>query len=33
VDGWWFVKIGDKEGWAPSTYIETREMEKIPEVS
>ena len=22
TDGWWFVKIGDKEGWAPSTYIE-----------
>ncbi|KAL5021646.1 hypothetical protein ScPMuIL_000801 [Solemya velum] len=19
--GWWFVKIGEKEGWAPSTYI------------
>lgn len=23
-DGWWFVKIGEKEGWAPSTYIEER---------
>ncbi|XP_048744598.2 SH3 and PX domain-containing protein 2A-like isoform X3 [Ostrea edulis] len=31
VDGWWFVRIGDNEGWAPSTYIETREMEEIPE--
>lgn len=24
-DGWWFVNIGNKEGWAPSTYIEERE--------
>lgn len=24
-DGWWFVKIGDREGWAPSTYIEERQ--------
>ena len=24
-DGWWFVKMGDKEGWAPSTYIEERQ--------
>ena len=23
-DGWWFVKIGTKEGWAPSTYIEEK---------
>lgn len=23
-DGWWFVKIGNEEGWAPSTYIEER---------
>ena len=31
-DGWWFVRIGDKEGWAPSTYIESKAMEDIPEV-
>ena len=24
-DGWWFVKIGKKEGWAPSTYIEEKQ--------
>nr|XP_022287778.1 SH3 and PX domain-containing protein 2A-like isoform X3 [Crassostrea virginica] len=30
-DGWWFVRIGDKEGWAPSTYIESKAMEDIPE--
>ena len=23
-DGWWFVKINNEEGWAPSTYIEER---------
>lgn len=21
-DGWWFVKDRDKEGWAPSTYLD-----------
>ena len=20
--GWWYIGIGDKEGWAPATYIE-----------
>ena len=23
-DGWWFVKIGSREGWAPSTFIEEK---------
>lgn len=23
-DGWWFVNIENKEGWAPSTYIEEK---------
>lgn len=31
ADGWWFVSIGDKEGWAPSTFIESKEMDAIPE--
>lgn len=25
-DGWWFVKIGEREGWAPSTYIEEKQQ-------
>ena len=25
-DGWWFVKVGVKEGWAPSTFLD----EKMP---
>lgn len=25
-DGWWFVKIGDGEGWAPSTYIQEKSL-------
>lgn len=24
-DGWWFVKIGVKEGWVPSTFLEEKE--------
>lgn len=24
-NGWWYCKIGDKEGWVPSSYIERRE--------
>lgn len=24
-DGWWFVKIGTKEGWVPSTFLEEKE--------
>ena len=24
-DGWWFVKIGLKEGWVPSTFLEEKE--------
>ena len=24
-DGWWFVKIGSKEGWVPSTFLEEKE--------
>lgn len=24
-DGWWFVKMADREGWAPSTYIEEKQ--------
>lgn len=31
ADGWWFVSIGGKEGWAPSTFIESKEMDAIPE--
>ncbi|XP_061171561.1 SH3 and PX domain-containing protein 2A-like isoform X2 [Saccostrea echinata] len=31
ADGWWFVRIGNNEGWAPSTYIEGREMGDIQE--
>lgn len=27
-----FVSIGGKEGWAPSTFIESKEMDAIPEV-
>ncbi|KAJ8317011.1 hypothetical protein KUTeg_004915 [Tegillarca granosa] len=29
--GWWFVKIGDKEGWAPSSYIEKQEVITVQE--
>ena len=25
-DGWWFVKIGNTEGWAPCTYIEEKQQ-------
>eukprot|EP00118_Oscarella_pearsei_P016090 m.150910 g.150910 ORF g.150910 m.150910 type:complete len:1501 (+) comp38558_c0_seq16:74-4576(+) len=25
--GWWFIKIGTKEGWAPSTYLELSKVE------
>lgn len=28
-DGWWFVKIGEREGWAPSTYIEEKPQKPV----
>lgn len=27
--GWWFVKIGGEEGWAPSTFIEARQPIRV----
>ena len=24
--GWWFVKHNDKEGWAPSSYLEPEDQ-------
>ena len=33
ASGWWYVRIGDKEGWAPSSYIETKEVEIEEEVN
>lgn len=29
-DGWWFVRIGDREGWAPSTYMDECEETAKP---
>ena len=29
-DGWWFIKIGKREGWAPSTYIEEKQTSPSP---
>ncbi|XP_022096539.1 SH3 and PX domain-containing protein 2B-like isoform X4 [Acanthaster planci] len=29
--GWWLVKIGDEEGWAPSSYLEARENTAVAE--
>ena len=31
--GWWYVRIGGDEGWAPSSYIESREVEVEEEVN
>lgn len=28
--GWWFVKVCGREGWAPATYIEKREIKAKP---
>uniref|UniRef100_A0A803JGD5 SH3 and PX domains 2A n=1 Tax=Xenopus tropicalis TaxID=8364 RepID=A0A803JGD5_XENTR len=27
--GWWFVQIGEKEGWAPSSYIDKRKKPNL----
>ncbi|XP_029466166.1 SH3 and PX domain-containing protein 2A isoform X2 [Rhinatrema bivittatum] len=27
--GWWYVQIGDKEGWAPSSYIDKRKKPNL----
>ncbi len=29
-DGWWFIKIGKREGWAPSTYIQEKQTSPGP---
>lgn len=29
-DGWWYVKVGSKEGWAPSSFLENRAKPEKP---
>ena len=32
-NGWWYCKIGNEEGWVPSSYLERREKIDYPEVA
>ena len=31
--GWWFVKVGTKEGWAPSTFLQKKTAAAVPSSS